>query len=140
MGIEVVVLLEGYHAVMARALTAGLSGEVRRQWEARLAAQHGLIGALVPGGSAAELARRVEGLQAAFGLPGESLMAHGIWLSSIEEPFLGPFPEAGVEAGMVLAVGPEGTPPWRLRDMVLVSPDGPELLTHRTDPGLDLIR
>lgn len=81
-----------------------------------------------------ELSSRIERLQASLGLPGESLVAHGIGLGSVEEPFLGPFPEPRVEADMVLAVGPEGTAPWPLRDMILITPEGPELLTHRSHP------
>lgn len=134
LGIEVTALFEGYHAAMARTVAPGLSGKLRRQWEEREAAHRELIGALTPGGPSDELSSSVERLQASLGLPGESLVAHGIGLASLEEPFLGPFPEPRVEADMVLAVGPEGTTPWPLRDMVLVTPEGPELLTYRSRP------
>lgn len=134
LGVEIVVLLEGYYAVMARTITPPLPGEMRPQWEALLAAHRQLVGALTPNASRVELSSRVERLQATLGLPGESLVAHGVGLATVEDPFLGPFPDVEVEAGMVLTVGPGGTAPWRLRDMVLVTADGPELLTHRTDP------
>ncbi|MBI2456264.1 MAG: aminopeptidase P family protein [candidate division NC10 bacterium] len=135
LGVEVTACIEGYHAVMARTAAPGLPGELRRKWKEREAAHRRLIEALTPGGSGDELSLRTERLQATLGLPGESLVAHGIGLASVEEPFLGPFPEPRVEADMVLAVGPEGTAPWPLRDMVLVTPNGPELLTHRSHPA-----
>jgi Xaa-Pro dipeptidase len=133
-GIEATALLDGYHAVMARAIASPLSGEIRRQWETRLAAHRELIRCLTPGGPAAEVSTGVERLQATLGLSGASLVAHGVGLASVEEPFLGPFPGVEVEAGMVLVVGPGGRVPWPLRDMVLATANGPELLTHRCDP------
>lgn len=134
LAIEVAALLEGYHAVMARPVASGLPGGLRRRWEERQIAHRALIDALAPGGPTVELASRIERLQATLGLPGESLVAHGIGLGSMEEPFLGPFPEPSIEGDMVLAVGPIARTPWSLRDMVLVAPDGPEVLTHRSPP------
>ncbi len=140
LGVEVSALLDGYHAVIARTITPDLPGELRRRWDARLDAHRALIEALSPSAPGAELAGRVERLRATLGHPSESPAAHGIGLARMEEPFLGPFPEAGVEPGMVLVVGPGGTMPWPLRDMVLVSTEAPELLTCRSDPDQGIAR
>lgn len=134
LGVEVTALLEGYHAVIGRTLASNLPSADRRRWEALLAAHRELVAALGPGGGDADLFSPVQRLQTTLGLPGESLVAHGIGLATVEEPFLGPFPEVRVEAGMVLAVGVPGPGPWPLRDMVLVTSDGTELLTGESHP------
>jgi Xaa-Pro aminopeptidase len=133
LGVEVSALLEGYHGIIGRTIVSRLSPVDRERWQAVLHAHRALIGTLTPDDPGSELQAGVDRLQAILGLRGESLVAHGVGLATVEEPLIGPFPEARVQAGMVLAVGPSGAP-WTLRDMVLMTAGPPELLTYRSDP------
>lgn len=132
--LEVFGMLAGYHAGVCRTAAVGAPpAEAERIW-ANLAACREIVFALIrPGASAAEVYRRYLAKFGELGLAPISFVGHGIGQFLHEEPYLGRYGDATLEAGMVLGVEPLVYVPGRFglqnKDMVAVTGRGCELLS-----------
>lgn len=126
----------GYMADMTRTLYMGAPGR-RERWlyRAVLEAQHEAIGSLRPGvkardvDAAARRPLRKRGLEKLF----SHSTGHGVGLEIHERPRLGRGEKKSIPAGCVVTVEPgiylEGQGGIRIEDTVLVTANGPEILT-----------
>ena len=130
------VILDGYSSDMTRTVAlGGLSRQGRRVYQAVLEAQQAGIAAVRPGIQAAEVDRqtrmvlRKHGLESAF----VHSTGHGVGLEIHEPPRLGRREKTRLETGMVVTIEPgvylEGVGGVRIEDMVVVKPNGCEVLT-----------
>ncbi|MBW3631667.1 MAG: Xaa-Pro peptidase family protein [Chloroflexi bacterium] len=109
--------------------------EQRRYARASQAACESAMNALRPGALAADAAAAAEAAFAGFGLPMAHYAGHQIGVSVNELPRLVPYDQTPIEAGMVFSVepgayqGPGQSFGARSEKMVLVTPDGPEVLS-----------
>ncbi len=91
--------------------------------------------ALRPGSVAADAASAAEAAFAGFGLPMAHYAGHQIGVTVNELPRLVPYDQTPIEAGMVFSVepgayqGPGQSFGARSEKMVLVTPNGPEVLS-----------
>ena len=129
-------LLDGYHSDMTRTVAVGfVSTEQRRAYETVLCAQLAAIDTVRDGVSCAEVdlaARRIieEEYPGAFG----HATGHGVGLDIHEEPRFSSNSKTIARAGMVVSVEPgvylPGKFGLRIEDLVVVTKDGCENLTH----------
>jgi Xaa-Pro aminopeptidase len=116
-------------------IAAAPTREQQRYARASQAACEAAMDALRPGAVAADAAGAAEAAFAGFGLPMAHYAGHQIGASVNELPRLVPYDRTLIEAGMVFSVepgayqGPGQSFGARSEKMVLVTPDGPEVLS-----------
>ena len=128
--------LRGYHSDMTRTLAVGqVSEKLRRLYQAVLEAEETCVAAVRPGARTADLdalAREILGRHDLAQYFSHSL-GHGVGLAVHEGPGLGASSQAVLESGMVVTVEPgvylPGIGGVRIEDLVLVTPDGHEVLS-----------
>ena len=124
----------GYHSDTTRTIVVGKpTAEQTRVIEAVRQAQLASMALMKPGVAADAVDRRArEALAGEAHVFGHGL-GHGIGLQVHERPFLSPSDQTTLQAGMVITNEPGiYVPGWggvRLEEMVLVTDDGPEVLT-----------
>jgi Xaa-Pro dipeptidase len=131
-------LLSGYHAGVCRTAVVGEpSAEAARIWANLVECRDIVFDAIRPGASAALVYRRFLAKFGELGLAPISFVGHGIGQFLHEEPYLGKYGDATLEAGMVLGVEPLAYVPGRFglqnKDMVAVGARGAELLSDVVD-------
>lgn len=134
--IDIGAVVEGYHSDMTRTYALGEVGdELRAAYNAVLDAEEAAIRAVRPGVRAADLDAIARDLLAERGY-GEYFshsLGHGVGLAIHEGPSLKKGSEDVLEAGMVITVEPgvylPGQYGVRIEDLVLVTPNGHEVLS-----------
>jgi Xaa-Pro aminopeptidase len=133
----------GYHAGVCRTAVVGEpSDEQRRIWSILIRCRDLVLGEIRPGASAAHIYGLFSDYFAEVGFPPISFVGHGIGVHLHEEPYIGRYGDATLQAGMVLGIEPLLYAPGmglQNKDMVLVTDDGCELLSNVT-PAEELIR
>jgi Xaa-Pro aminopeptidase len=140
---EIFGIQAGYHAGVCRTAVVGQpSEEQRRTWSILIKCRDLVLGEIRPGASAAHIYRLFSDEFANVGFPPISFVGHGIGVHLHEEPYIGRYGDATLEAGTVLGIEPLLYAPGmglQNKDMVLVTDDGCELLSNVT-PADELIR
>jgi Xaa-Pro aminopeptidase len=136
--LEIFGMLGGYHAGVCRTAAVGEpSPDARRIWANLVACRDIVFEAIRPGASAAGVYRRFLAKFGELGISPISFVGHGIGQFLHEDPYLGEFGDATLEAGMVLGVEPLAYVPGRFglqnKDMVAVTDQGCELLSDVVD-------
>jgi Xaa-Pro dipeptidase len=137
--VEIFPMLGGYHAGVCRTAAVGSPPpEAERIWANLTACKHLLLDAIKPGASSRAIYELYLGKVSELALPPISFIGHGIGLHLHEDPYLGPTQDQELEAGMVLGIEPLVYETgfgfgMQNKDMVLVTPDGCELLSDYTD-------
>ncbi len=129
--------LNGYNSDMTRTVAVGTpSEEMRRVYNAVLEAEEAAVRAVKPGVRAADLDRLARDILTRHGL-GEAFahsLGHGVGLEVHEKPGLRGTSEDVLESGMVITIEPGAYLPGvggvRIEDLVLVTSDGYEVLSH----------
>jgi Xaa-Pro aminopeptidase len=134
-----------YKSDLTRVLVAGkVTPKFEQVYRTVLAAQERGIAALRPGTTAAEVDAAARSVieEAGFGPSFTHGLGHGIGLEIHENPFFRRENPAKLKAGMVVTIEPGVyLPDWggiRIEDDVLITPDGPEVLT-RVPKSLDSV-
>ncbi len=136
--VEIFGIIGGYHAAVCRtAVVQKASSEIERVWKNLVECKYLVLNLIRPGAS-------TRGIYDAFlkrfgelNLPPIAFVGHGMGLHLHEEPYLGKYSDNRLEPGMVLGVEPL-VYGWgrgfglQLKDTVLVTPDGCEVLSDRT--------
>ncbi|PTA69806.1 M24 family metallopeptidase [Deinococcus arcticus] len=129
--------LRGYNSDMTRTVAVGEPGEeLRRVYRAVLEAEEAAVAAVRPGVRAADLDTLARDLLTGHGL-GEAFahsLGHGIGLNVHEGPGLRKVSEDVLRSGMVITIEPGAYLPGvggvRIEDLVLVTDEGYEVLSH----------
>jgi Xaa-Pro aminopeptidase len=143
--VEIFPIIVGYHAGVCRTAAVGAPPpEAERIWANLTACKHLLLDAIKPGASSRSIYRRYLDKVGELGLPPISFIGHGIGLHLHEDPYLGPTADRALEAGMVLGIEPLIYQTgfgfgMQNKDMVLVTPDGCELMSNYLDTDKLLI-
>jgi Xaa-Pro aminopeptidase len=137
---EIWVCADGYWADHTKNLVCGeLAPRYRELEQGLVEVYDAAVAAAVPGGSLAEIDRRVRAGIDALGFPGQPShpILHGIGARAHEPPYAHQAVEAVIEEGMVLAIEPGCYWPegggLRVEDNFLVAADGPEKLSPFPD-------
>lgn len=127
----------GYHSDMTRTVPIGpQSEENRRLYRAVLEAEEAAIAAVRPGVNAADLDRISRTVLARYGLEDYFVhsLGHGVGLNIHEGPRISRHFDEELRAGMVITIEPgvylPGQTGLRIEDLLLVTPEGHELLSH----------
>jgi Xaa-Pro aminopeptidase len=128
--------LGGYHSDMTRTVAVGNpSEELRRLYRAVLEAEEAAVRAIRPGAKGSDLDKVARDILVSHGL-GEYFahsLGHGVGLAVHEGPSLRGTSADVLEAGMVVTSEPgvylPGVGGVRIEDLVLVTPDGYEVLS-----------
>ena len=138
--LEVFGMLDGYHAGICRtAVVQQATDEAAGIWSNIVACRDLIFDSIRDGASGAETYGRVAGRFRALGWEPMSFVGHGIGLFVHEEPYVGRYGDARLEAGMVLGTEPvllvPGAFGFQVKDIVAVTGDGCEVLSDvtRTD-------
>lgn len=130
-------LYRGYHADMTRTVAVGEVGpEERRLYDAVLEAQKRGVAAVAPGKTGREIDSVARDYLADQGLADvfPHSLGHGTGLQIHEEPRLSQRSDDVMEPGMIVTVEPGvyvlGFTGLRIEDLVLVTEDGHEVLSH----------
>jgi Xaa-Pro dipeptidase len=143
--VEIFPIIGGYHAGVCRTAAVGAPpSEAERIWANLTACKHLLLDAIKPGASTRAIYELYLKKVGELGLPPISFIGHGIGLHLHEDPYLGPTADRALEAGMVLGIEPLIYETgfgfgMQNKDMVLVTPDGCELLSDYLDTDRLLI-
>jgi Xaa-Pro aminopeptidase len=143
--VEIFPIIGGYHAGVCRTAAVGAPPpEAERIWANLTACKHLLLNAIKPGASTRAIYELYLKKVGELGLPPISFIGHGIGLHLHEDPYLGPTADRALEAGMVLGIEPLIYETgfgfgMQNKDMVLVTPDGCELLSDYLDTDKLLI-
>lgn len=129
--------LNGYNSDMTRTVAVGQpSDELKRIYNAVLEAEEAAVQAIKPGMKAGDLDAVARDILEGHGL-GEAFahsLGHGVGLVVHEGPRLSKGSEDVLEPGMVITIEPgayvEGLGGVRIEDLVLVTEDGYEVLSH----------
>lgn len=139
--------VDGYRSDMTRTVAVGRLGEEqRRVYQTVLAAQQAALAVIGPGVACRDVdaaARAVIEEQAGYkGCFGHAL-GHSVGLEIHEEPRFSPSSEEICEPGIVMTVEPgvyiEGRCGCRIEDMVALTADGYENLTHSPKELMELL-
>ena len=140
--VEIFSVISGYQAGVCRtAVVQKAPPHAERIWKHLVDCKYQLLEQVKPGASCRAIYASFIAKLAELGLPPISFVGHGIGLYLHEDPYLGKTPEIGrdgdarLEAGMVLGVEPlcyqtgHGFG-MQLKDMLLVTPTGSEMLSN----------
>lgn len=134
-----------YKSDLTRVVVTGkVTPKFEEVYRTVLAAQERGIAALKPGATAGEVNAAARSVIEAAGFGGSFThgLGHGIGLEIHENPFFRRENSARLKAGMVVTIEPGiYLPEWggiRIEDDVLITPDGPEVLT-RVPKSLDSV-
>jgi Xaa-Pro aminopeptidase len=126
-----------YKSDLTRVLVTGkVTPKFEKVYRTVLAAQERGIAALKPGATAGEVDAAARSVieEADLGRFFTHGLGHGLGLEIHEDPFFRRDNPAKLKAGMVVTIEPGVyLPDWggvRIEDDVLITPDGPEVLTH----------
>ena len=137
--VEIFPIIGGYHAGVCRTAAVGAPPpEAERIWSNLTACKYLLLEAIKPGASTRAIYELYLKKVGELGLPPISFIGHGIGLHLHEDPYLGPTDDRALEAGMVLGIEPLIYETgfgfgMQNKDMVLVTPNGCELLSDYLD-------
>ena len=143
--VEIFPMIAGYHAGVCRTAAIGAAPpEAERIWANLTACKHQLLDTVRPGASSRRIYDDYLKKLAELSLPPISFVGHGIGLHLHEDPYLGGADDRLLEAGMVLGVEPLVYETgfgfgMQNKDMMLVTPDGCELLSDYLDTDRLLI-
>jgi Xaa-Pro aminopeptidase len=137
--VEIFSIIDGYHAGVCRtAVVRGAPPHAERIWRNLTACKHLLLDIIKPGASTKRIYEVYLAKLSELELPPISFVGHGIGVHLHEDPYLGPYADAPLAAGMVLGIEPlvyrtgHGFG-MQNKDMVLVTESGCELLSDATD-------
>jgi Xaa-Pro aminopeptidase len=142
--VEIFPIISGYHAGVCRTAAVGTAPpHAQRIWAKLMECKHLLLEAIKPGASTRGIYDLYLRKVGELGLPPISFIGHGIGLHLHEDPYLGPTEDRALEAGMVLGIEPLIYETgfgfgMQNKDMILVTPQGCELLSDYLDTD-DLI-
>jgi Xaa-Pro aminopeptidase len=143
--VEIFSIIGGYHAGVCRTAAVGAPPpHAERIWANLTACKYLLLDAIKPGASSRAIYELYLAKVGELGLPPISFIGHGIGLHLHEDPYLGPTDDRALEAGMVLGIEPLIYETgfgfgMQNKDMILVTPDGCELLSDYLDTDRLLI-
>jgi Xaa-Pro dipeptidase len=136
--LEVFGALDGYHTGICRtAVVQEASAEVTEIWSNIVASRDMIFETIRDGASGADVYQKVKARFEELGWEPMSFVGHGIGLFVHEEPYIGRYGDARIEAGMVLGTEPvlliPGRYGFQVKDIVAVGPDGCEVLSDVTN-------
>ncbi len=143
--VEIFSIIDGYHAGVCRtAAVVRPPDHAERIWANLVECKYLILDMIKPGASSRAI---YETFLAKFGeldLPPIAFVGHGIGLHLHEDPYLGPYSDTPLEAGMVLGIEPLVYETgygfgMQNKDMVLVTETGAELLSDYADTDRLLI-
>ena len=136
--VEIFGMISGYHAAVCRtAVVQKASQEALDIWNVLIECKYLVMDMIKPGASTREIYNSFLDKFKELGFPPISFVGHGIGLHLHEEPYLGKYSDAILEAGMVLGIEPlvygvgKGFG-LQSKDMVAVTEGGCELLSDQT--------
>jgi Xaa-Pro aminopeptidase len=136
--LEVFGMLDGYHTGICRtAVVQEAPTEAKEIWSTITACRDVIFGGLRDGASGAQVYGEVADRFRALGWEPMSFVGHGIGLFVHEEPYIGRYGDARIEAGMVLGTEPvlliPGRYGFQVKDIVAVDRDGCDVLSDITN-------
>jgi Xaa-Pro dipeptidase len=137
--VEIFPTIGGYYAGVCRTAAVGAPPpHAERIWANLVTCKYMLLDAIKPGASSRTIYELYLGKVRELDLPPISFIGHGIGLHLHEDPYLGPTEDQPLEAGMVLGIEPliyETGHGFGMqnKDMVLVTPNGCDLLSDYAD-------
>jgi len=137
--VEIFPMISGYHAGVCRTAAVGAAPpQALRIWANLMQCKHLLLDAIKPGASTRGIYDLYLQKVSELGLPPISFIGHGIGLHLHEDPYLGPTEDRSLEPGMVLGIEPLIYETgfgfgMQNKDMILVTPQGCELLSDYLD-------
>jgi Xaa-Pro dipeptidase len=137
--VEIFSMIGGYHAGVCRtAVVQSAPPHAERIWANLAACKHLILDMIRPGASSRAIYDAFLNKFSELDLPPISFVGHGIGLHLHEEPYLGKYSDAPLEAGMVLGIEPLVYQTgygfgMQNKDMVLVTQTGSELLSNYAD-------
>ena len=143
--VEIFPMIAGYHAGVCRTAAIGAAPpQADRIWANLIECKHLLLDVIRPGASTRKIYELYRKKLAELALPAISFVGHGIGLHLHEDPYLGPTEDQPLEAGMVLGIEPLVYETgfgfgMQNKDMLLVTPDGCEILSDYLDSDTLLI-
>jgi Xaa-Pro dipeptidase len=136
--LEVFGMLDGYHAGVCRtAVVQQAPQEAAAIWADIAGCRDLILDSLGDGASGAGIYAKVADRFRTLGWAPISFVGHGIGLFVHEEPYIGRYGDARLEAGMVLGTEPvllvPGAWGFQVKDVVAVTRDGCQVLSDVTD-------
>ncbi len=137
--VEIFPIIGGYHAGVCRTAAVGAPPkEAERIWANLVECKYLVMDMIKPGASSRVVYDTFIERFKTLGLPPISFVGHGIGLHLHEDPYLGKYSDTELQAGMVLGIEPLVYQTGlgfglQLKDMVLVTDSGCELLSDATD-------
>jgi Xaa-Pro dipeptidase len=137
--VEIFPIIGGYHAGVCRtAVVQEAPPHAERIWAQLVECKYLILDMIRPGASSRAIYEAFAARMKAMELPPISFVGHGIGLHLHEDPYLGPFSDVPLEAGMVLGMEPlvyQTGHGFGLqnKDMVLVTETGSRLLSDFAD-------
>ncbi len=130
--------LDGYHTGVCRtAVVEEAAPEVRETWANIVVCRDLIFDSIRDGASGAEVYRKVSDQFRRLGWEPLSFFGHGIGVFAHEEPYIGSYGDAHIEAGMVLGTEPvvlvPGAHGFQVKDIVAVDEGGHDLLSDVTN-------
>jgi Xaa-Pro aminopeptidase len=136
--LEVFGALDGYYTGVCRtAVVQEVPREVEEIWSNVVACRDIIFEGVRDGAKGVDIHAKAMAKFDELGWPRMGFVGHGIGLFVHEDPYLGPQPDAVLEAGMVLGVEPvllvPGKYGFQVKDIVAVGPDGCDVLSDVTN-------
>jgi Xaa-Pro dipeptidase len=137
--VEIFPMIDGYHVGVCRTAAVGeIRPEAARVWSKLTECKHLLLDVMKPGASSREVYDLYLARLRELNMPPISFIAHGMGLHLHEDPYLGPTADQPLEPGMVLAFEPLVFDTgydfgMQIKDVVLITEDGCELLSNYTN-------
>ena len=137
--VEIFPVIDGYHAGVCRTACVRRAPEHAEEiWKNLVECKYQTLDMIKPGASSKRIYEAFIAHLSKLGLPPIKFIGHGIGLNLHEEPYLGPYDDQPLQAGMTLGIEPlvydtgHGFG-MQNKDIVLVTPTGAELLSDYTD-------